>query len=169
MDAEASALLSHVVSNIESNVDFLLQQGYITQQDASVISQKLPRSQPTSAIVPPPARAGPPIAPKPAPPPVVKVHARALWSYNENGEVHSIILLCRKPELTAMFRTQRISHSPQMTLSKSSKRQMQTGGREKYTASKPCFPPPTSRSYPSHRQLTLRNLPCPQDLFTGPS
>lgn len=43
-DPQAAALLAHVVSQIEDNVQFLASQNYITQADASVILTKLPNA-----------------------------------------------------------------------------------------------------------------------------
>ncbi|KAJ7746611.1 SH3 domain-containing protein [Mycena metata] len=78
-----AALLAHVVSQVESNVNFLVSQNYITQADASVFLAKLPSSGPQATPAPAPyaARKG---AKAPAAPAVVQ--ARALWSYNENGQ-----------------------------------------------------------------------------------
>ncbi|CAA7266888.1 unnamed protein product [Cyclocybe aegerita] len=41
-DPQATALLTHVLSQIEANVQFLAEQGYITAGDASAILTKLP-------------------------------------------------------------------------------------------------------------------------------
>ncbi|KJA26351.1 hypothetical protein HYPSUDRAFT_36654 [Hypholoma sublateritium FD-334 SS-4] len=43
-DPQAAALLAHVVSQIEDNVQFLASQNYITQADASAILTKLPNA-----------------------------------------------------------------------------------------------------------------------------
>lgn len=82
---ETAALLDHVVSQIESNIQFLASRNYISQSDASAFLSKLPNTSKDSA---PPARSV--IAPPPAPRPVPAtkaVQARALWPYNENGAV----------------------------------------------------------------------------------
>ncbi|KAJ7039547.1 SH3 domain-containing protein [Mycena alexandri] len=79
-----AALLAHVVSQVESNVNFLVSQNYITQSDASVFLAKLPSSgapQPTPAPASYAVRKG---ANAPAAPAVAQ--ARALWPYNENGQ-----------------------------------------------------------------------------------
>ncbi|KAK7032887.1 protein csh3 [Favolaschia claudopus] len=78
-----AALLAHVVSQVESNVNFLVSQNYISQHDASLFLAKLPNS--TTAA--PPVAAPVPYAPRvsaPAAPAVTQ--ARALWPYNENGQ-----------------------------------------------------------------------------------
>lgn len=43
-DPQAAALLSHVLSQIEDNVNFLASQNYISQADASAILTKLPNA-----------------------------------------------------------------------------------------------------------------------------
>ena len=43
-DPQAAALLAHIVSQIEDNVQFLASQNYITQADASAILTKLPNA-----------------------------------------------------------------------------------------------------------------------------
>lgn len=90
MDAQSSALLAHIISQTHSNIDFLLSQNYLSQADASAILAKLPdpnNTQPTHAS-PPTRRTVPPVAIKPAP---RVVQARALWAYNENGQVRELV------------------------------------------------------------------------------
>jgi hypothetical protein len=83
-DPQATALLTHVLSQMQHNVDFLVAQNYISSLDASAIMSKLPSAagapQATAAVAPPPRRNAPPPAPR-------TVTARALWAYNENGQV----------------------------------------------------------------------------------
>ncbi|KAJ7116353.1 SH3 domain-containing protein [Mycena epipterygia] len=75
-----AALLAHVVSQVESNVNFLVSQNYISQSDASVFLAKLPSSSaPLSMPTPTPARRGMSASAAPV------VQARALWPYNEDG------------------------------------------------------------------------------------
>jgi hypothetical protein len=50
-DPQAAALLAHIVSQITSNVDFLVSQNYMSQSDASIIVSKLT----TDAVVNQPA------------------------------------------------------------------------------------------------------------------
>ncbi|KAJ7722727.1 SH3 domain-containing protein [Mycena maculata] len=77
-----AALLAHVVSQVESNVNFLVSQNYISESDASLFLAKLPSSSSPRAMPTPAApRRGISVS---APPPVVQ--ARALWPYNENGQ-----------------------------------------------------------------------------------
>ena len=95
-DPQNAALLAHIVSQIEQNVNFLASQNFISNSDASVILTRLPNvNQPaadhlTSRVanlgignrnIPPPAM------PTPAAP--AGAQSRALWSYNENGQVYS--------------------------------------------------------------------------------
>lgn len=96
-DPQAAALLAHVVSQMENNVNFLVSQNYISHSDALAILNKLPNANqapspspggfanltsglsnmgfnrnPTPRAVPPP----------PAPPPQPALpQARALWPY----------------------------------------------------------------------------------------
>ena len=93
-DPQAAALLAHVVSQIQSNVDFLLAQNYISPSDASsivsllpagTVDQSAPRTQPVPVGSPSPqtpTRRG-----IPAPPLAHRLQARALWAYNVNGQV----------------------------------------------------------------------------------
>lgn len=91
-DPQATALLAHVVSQMQSNVDFLVSQNYISSSDASTIMSRLPTDAGVNHIVPraqamsvsapqAPARRG-----VPAPSRNVQ-QARALWAYNEHGQV----------------------------------------------------------------------------------
>ncbi|KAJ7178859.1 SH3 domain-containing protein [Mycena crocata] len=79
-----AALLAHVVSQVESNVNFLVSQNYISHSDASVFLAKLPSSSASQGMsmptpTPTPRRGfGAPAAP-------AVVQARALWPYNEDG------------------------------------------------------------------------------------
>ncbi|KAJ7454818.1 SH3 domain-containing protein [Mycena latifolia] len=61
-----AAFLAHVVSQVESNVNFLVSQNHISHSDASAFLAKLPNSS--------------------APRAPAVVQARALWPYNENGQ-----------------------------------------------------------------------------------
>ncbi|KAF8656795.1 hypothetical protein AX16_002347 [Volvariella volvacea WC 439] len=93
-DTQSAALLAHVISQVESNVQFLVSQSYISHSDASTILSKLPKvsasPQPHSvsavnnqrAVPAPPPRAV--ASPSTARP----VQARALWAY-QNKEDHS--------------------------------------------------------------------------------
>ncbi|KAF9267688.1 SH3-domain-containing protein [Marasmius fiardii PR-910] len=97
-DTQKDALLSHVVSQIEQNVQFLISQNYISQADASSFLTKLSnvdqttvaRSTTTAMPTPTPfARRANGASAAPSPP----AHApasqlptcKALWPYNENG------------------------------------------------------------------------------------
>ena len=95
---QAAALLAHVVSQMQSNVDFLVSQNYISQVDASAIMARLPSDAPSpvASITAATQRMGvsaiplAPVAPaRMAPPAPVQAQqqARALWAYNEDGRV----------------------------------------------------------------------------------
>jgi len=74
---EAAALLAHVVSQLESDVQFLVSKSYISRSDASAILSKLPNTsndQHTAASVH-----------RPVPAALKAARAQALWGYNENG------------------------------------------------------------------------------------
>ncbi|KAG6848915.1 hypothetical protein H0H93_012852 [Arthromyces matolae] len=81
---ESAVLLAHIVSQIKTNVDFLVEQNHLSQNDADKIIAKLPNPTYSSNNVPA-ARALPPRAP-PVPQRAQEVQARALWAYNENGQ-----------------------------------------------------------------------------------
>ncbi|KAJ7284650.1 SH3 domain-containing protein [Mycena rebaudengoi] len=83
MSAEA-ALLAHVVSQVESNVNFLVSQNYISESDASVFLAKLPSSAGVSTV--PRGMPTPTPAPRRGAAAPSVVQARALWAYNENGQ-----------------------------------------------------------------------------------
>ncbi|KAF7330340.1 Protein csh3 [Mycena venus] len=79
-----AALLAHVVSQVESNVNFLVSQNYISQADASVFLAKLPSSSAPAAMpVPTPYAPRRQVSASAAP---AVVQARALWPYNETGQ-----------------------------------------------------------------------------------
>lgn len=99
-DAQAAALYKHVLTQMESNVEFLVSQNYISSNDASTILSRLPNSQNrtykafaaagATPSLPSPIPASPAVkraVPAPPPPPAYAVQARALWSYNEGAEV----------------------------------------------------------------------------------
>lgn len=85
-DPQAAALLAHVVSQMQQNVDFLVAQNYITQADASAIVSKLPNSSANRSVATAPLGRVGLVPPPPAPGPRT-FQARALWAYNENGQV----------------------------------------------------------------------------------
>ncbi|TFK66298.1 SH3-domain-containing protein [Pluteus cervinus] len=91
-DPQAAAFLAHIVAQVESNVQFLVSQNYLSQADASVFLNKLPEANPVGFPEPTPTRAavaGRRVVPPPPPAPVVRspapLQARALWGYNEGG------------------------------------------------------------------------------------
>jgi LAS seventeen-binding protein 1/2 len=74
------ALLSHVVSQTQANIDFLIAQNYISRSDAAGLLNKLGSvaGAAPSAIKSPGVSSGPKV--------------RAIWGYNETGGVRSFIL-----------------------------------------------------------------------------
>jgi hypothetical protein len=101
-DPQAAALLTHVVAQIEQNVEFLASQNYISQSDASAILTKLPNvaSNPnpnginglaarvSNMMVRAPNT---PEARTPAPPPPARTslpQVKALWAYSGDVRVH---------------------------------------------------------------------------------
>jgi LAS seventeen-binding protein 1/2 len=92
-DPENAALLAHIVSQIEHNVNFLASQNYISNGDASAILTRLPNTNQNEIT----SRAAnlnigsrnipPPPIPRSTPAPPTATLSRALWAYNENGEV----------------------------------------------------------------------------------
>ncbi|KIM84783.1 hypothetical protein PILCRDRAFT_368967 [Piloderma croceum F 1598] len=89
---QAATLLAHVVSQIQSNVDFLLAQNYISPSDASAIISRLPGNNTVDQLVPRTQAmcVGSPQTPIrrgiPAPPLAHRLQARALWAYNVDGQ-----------------------------------------------------------------------------------
>ena len=105
-----SAYVEHIVSQIEQNVQFLVEQGHMSQQDAQAVIERMPSvaSAPTPTPVtraianlsvfnasaaagrrgvpPPPAPARSSSVPSGLP------QAKAVWAYNENGEVTAQLL-----------------------------------------------------------------------------
>jgi len=101
---ESAALLAHIVSQVEANVQFLASQNYISHSDASSFLSKLPNlsnNQPNNATnavntrfqnltttTPTiPVAVSPPAPPRIVPSTPQIQQARALWAYNENGQV----------------------------------------------------------------------------------
>ncbi|ESK88802.1 myosin ie [Moniliophthora roreri MCA 2997] len=91
-DTQKAALLSHVVSQIEQNVEFLISQNYLSRSDASAFLNKLSNvnadtTVTTTTTMPLPT----PFAKRTATAPAHAASAsqlptcRALWGYNENG------------------------------------------------------------------------------------
>ncbi|KIJ52656.1 hypothetical protein M422DRAFT_43481 [Sphaerobolus stellatus SS14] len=101
----ADAYLSHIVSRIQSDVEFLVSQGAMSHNDARLVKDRLPAhglALSTAPVMPTPsvsASSSPslmsmPIVPAPIrrsnppppPPAATQNQARALWSYNENRQ-----------------------------------------------------------------------------------
>ncbi|KAF8896516.1 hypothetical protein BD779DRAFT_1668288 [Infundibulicybe gibba] len=94
-DPQSAALLAHVIAQVESNVQFLAAQNYISQADASAMLSKLPNTNNNSvaplaarmnnvAISTPAAPPTPQRAPS-MPAPETTFQARAIWAYNEDN------------------------------------------------------------------------------------
>lgn len=112
-DARTTALLAHVVTQMQLNVAFLESENYLSPQDAETMRNIIQRvRQPTAAVVvatdlkvhphPHPSTM-PSYAVPPAPPrtadPSRAVYAEALWGYNEDGAVRCM-LRCSLPRST---------------------------------------------------------------------
>jgi hypothetical protein len=103
---QSAALLHHVVARVREDVQLLVDLGHVDGHAAQSFLGSLPNSQavtamsmpvpahtPTSTVAPP--TFSPPVpAPKP-----VKAQARALWAYNENGTVRSLLYIRRSDML----------------------------------------------------------------------
>ncbi|KAK2460947.1 hypothetical protein APHAL10511_007417 [Amanita phalloides] len=72
-----AAMLAHIVSRVQSDVDFLVSQDYISRIDANQFLAKLPDNS-TPAAPAPVRRPAVPTTPQ-------AVQARAIWGYNENN------------------------------------------------------------------------------------
>jgi hypothetical protein len=113
-DPQAAAMLAHIVSQVQSHIDFLVSQDHISRFDADQFLGKLPSETTARA---PKALGAPVRRPVPAP---QAPQGRAIWGYNEGNSVRlptnmgldsSFKLL-----LTASYRSQTIYHSQQGTL-----------------------------------------------------
>ncbi|KAG5642559.1 hypothetical protein DXG03_002546 [Asterophora parasitica] len=94
---ENAALLAHIVSQVESNVNFLVSHNHLSRADANTFLAKLPTPNSSiatansslasrvrnMAVSTPINTPTPPAAP---PRPAATQQARALWPYNENGQ-----------------------------------------------------------------------------------
>ena len=82
----AAALLAHVISQLQHNVDFLVAQNYISPSDASAILAKLPSTTTNAKTNTQHSDSAT----------GATLRARALWGYNENGEAsrlrHSVFI-----------------------------------------------------------------------------
>jgi hypothetical protein len=89
--ANQSALLQHLVSRIEQDVQFLAEQNLISAQDAQAIVARLPGAAAAPMAMPTAPSAVPASA---APPPTYAgkqtKQARALWAYNEKNSVRGL-------------------------------------------------------------------------------
>lgn len=101
----SDAFLAHVVSRMQTDIEFLVAQGVISAADGQVMSGKLPSAQQTPTPIASPAFTPTPVAPpvrreeSPTPPSSQLPHAKALWPYNENGRVSnsSCVSICFSP------------------------------------------------------------------------
>ena len=101
-DPQAAALLAHVLSQTQQNINFLAAQNYISPTEAAELITRLSQG-PASHNAPPvsdslaasmnnlavgPMRSAEPARRIPPPPPRNNVQkARAVWPYNEDGRV----------------------------------------------------------------------------------
>ncbi|KAF7773388.1 hypothetical protein Agabi119p4_5555 [Agaricus bisporus var. burnettii] len=89
--SQDSALLAHIVSQVENNIQFLVSQGHIAQKDASQFLVKLPRPDTRANVAVPSFPAPTPHAVAPTPvnfqaSPAVTTRARALWAWSGQDE-----------------------------------------------------------------------------------
>jgi hypothetical protein len=167
----SGALLNHIFTQTEANISFLASQNYISSQDATDILTRLNTahsraSSDNSSIansmqalalapspaVPPPARRGVPPPPQPR-----LTQAKAIWGYNEDGRVrtvinHSVIIRAHH----TLCRSRMICLSTRVKLSRLWKRTTQTGGQGSAEVVKGCFLPITQKK---SRLGHLRPLP----------
>jgi len=93
-NSENAALLAHIVSQVESNVHFLVSQNHISQADANAFLAKLPNNNGNINATASPGLASrmrnmvvsSPATPAAPPKPAAMQQGRALWGYNENGQ-----------------------------------------------------------------------------------
>ncbi|KAJ3474577.1 hypothetical protein NLI96_g12381 [Meripilus lineatus] len=107
--ANETAFLSHIISQTQANISFLVANNYLSSTDASDMISRLAEAQakgianrststignsisnlsitppPQPSVTPPPARRNVP------PPPPRYIRARALWAYNEDGRVCTFV------------------------------------------------------------------------------
>ena len=95
-DPQNAALVAHIVAQIEQNVNFLASQNYISNGDASAILTRLPNANQSEI---PSTGNRPPAIPRPTPAPPTITLSRALWAYNENGEVFFLFIDLRNSYL----------------------------------------------------------------------
>ncbi|KAG6875833.1 hypothetical protein C0993_007185 [Termitomyces sp. T159_Od127] len=84
-NTDSAIFLTHIVSQIKANVDFLVEQNHLSSTDADAFIAKLPSSSPRGSVGIPIPHALPPRAPT-LPQRSSQVQARAMWAYNENNE-----------------------------------------------------------------------------------
>ncbi|TFK25345.1 hypothetical protein FA15DRAFT_639570 [Coprinopsis marcescibilis] len=99
-EAQNPALITHIISQIEQDVHFLVSQNYISRDSAAEILQRLPTegnagqgqssssarsslSSRLSGLMP--SIGAPATPPRPVPAIPIPKQARAIWGYNENG------------------------------------------------------------------------------------
>src|SRR5258708_18653943 len=127
-DPQAAALLAHVVSQIEQNVNFLASQNYLSQSDAATILTKLPNltnnvakgdrvcnmNLSTARAVPPPSRHK---TECPEQHGSSLPRAQAIWSFN--GVRHEFVPFSPRLQLF-VSRSMMTCNSTQAILSRSS-------------------------------------------------
>lgn len=92
-DPQNAALVAHLVSQIEQNVNLLASQNHISNSDASAILTRLPNVS-QNDLASRVANLGvgnrnipPPVVPRQVSAPPTAARSRALWAYNEDGQV----------------------------------------------------------------------------------
>ncbi|KAG6815815.1 hypothetical protein H0H87_011133 [Tephrocybe sp. NHM501043] len=81
-----SILLNHIVSQLKSNIDFLVQQNHLSRADANAFVAKLPSSSSVSSTPAPTPKNVRAVPPAPRNQPQQQQQAKALWGYNESGQ-----------------------------------------------------------------------------------
>lgn len=89
--------LAHIVGRIQDDIEFLVSQGALSHSDACFITDRLSAAKATAPSMPTPITSpaslsipSAPSAKRWVPPPPrgsAQPQAKALWAYNENGQV----------------------------------------------------------------------------------
>ena len=85
--SDTSALLNYILDQTRQNIAILLSQNQISDADAHLILDKIPKAlvHPAPVLTPPLSESDG--SPSAVPPPTVIQRARAEWPYNHDGKV----------------------------------------------------------------------------------
>src|SRR6266576_2805170 len=93
-DPQAAAMLDHIVSQVQSDIEFLVSQNYISRLDANQFLAKLPAQSAANGVQPtarapsfPTASVAAAHRSAPASQAPQAVKARAIWGYNQDNAV----------------------------------------------------------------------------------